>query len=213
MSEAAHIVAERRERAGKGAARQARREGKVPGVIYGGGEAPEIINLKHSELLKEWNKGRFLSTLYKVELDGKQVTVIPRDMQLDVVLDMPIHVDFLRLDENSRINLNIPVRFINDETCPGLKVGGVLNVVRHEVELMVPALNIPTEIVIDLAEVQAGDSIHISAIPLAEGCRPVIQDRDFTVATIAAPSGGAKAAAEDGEGEEEGGAEEEGGEE
>lgn len=211
MSEALQIAAERRERAGKGAARQARREGKVPGVIYGGGEAPEIINVSFNTMLKQSNTGRFLSTLYKIEMDGKETLVIPRDLQLDVVNDRPIHVDFLRMDENSQINLNIAVRFINEDICPGLKAGGVLNVVRYEIELMCPALRIPEEIVIDLAEIESGESLHISGVTLPDGCTPTITDRDFTVITIAAPSGSAADDEEETEAEE--GVEAEGGEE
>lgn len=195
---------------GKGAARAARREGLVPGVIYGGGKDPVAINVKHNLLLKALKRGKFLSTLLELDLGDEKVKVIPRDVQRDVVLDLPTHVDFLRLSERSRINLFVPVEFLNHEKSPGLKKGGVLNVVRHDVELKVRAGNIPEQLTCDLEGWEVGDSIHISSIPLPEGAKLVIQDRDFTVATIAAPSGLRSSEDEEGEGEGETEAAEEG---
>ena len=177
----------------------------VPGVVYGGGEDPVPVNIKQNELLKALKRGKFLTTLLDLEIGDKTIRVVPREVQRDVVLDLPIHVDFLRLSERSRINLMIPVEFVNHADSPGLKRGGVLNVVRHEVEMKVRAGAIPEKLVCDLAGSNVGDSIHISAIKLPPEATPVISDRDFTVATIAAPSG--LAAADDGEGEAEGGEE------
>lgn len=186
MSERPILSAEVRERAGKGAARAIRREGRVPAVIYGGKKAPESITIETRALVKEYDTGVFLRTLYDVEVGGKKSRVIPRDVQLHPVSDVPLHVDLLRLEKGARINIDVTVNFINEEECPGLARGGALNVVRHDVELSVPVDNIPTSIDADLTGLDIGGSIHISAIPLPEGCTPTITDRDFTVATIAA---------------------------
>ena len=176
-----------REESGKGAARRARRSGLVPGVIYGGNKDPQNINVKHNELLKRLKAGKFLSTLYNVKVDGEDNRVICRGVQRDVVKDLPTHVDFLRLSERSRINLFIPVEFINEEEAPGIKVGGVLTIVRNEVELMVTAGNIPDHLTADLTGKVVGDTIHISDITLPQGTRTTI-DRDFVIANISAPS-------------------------
>ncbi len=172
---------------GKGAARAARRENLVPGVIYGGGEEPTAINVKFNELLKLLKRGQFLSSLLTIKVGGKEVKAICRAVQRDVVKDLPVHVDFLRLSEKSRINLYIPVHFINHDDAPGLRRGGTLTVVRNEVELKVTAANIPDELVVDLTDHQIGDVIHISDITLPEGTRPMITDRDFVIANISAP--------------------------
>lgn len=172
---------------GKGAARAARRENLVPGVIYGGGEEPVAINVKFNELFKMLKAGQFLSTLLTLKVGGNKVRAICRAVQRDVVKDLPIHVDFLRLSEKSRINLFIPVNFINHEEAPGIKAGGGLTVVRAEVELKVTAANIPDELVVDLTGLEIGDVVHISDITLPEGTRPMITDRDFVIANIAAP--------------------------
>ncbi len=207
---------------GKGAARQARRDGFVPGVVYGGNKDPEAINIKQNVLLKQLKAGKFLSTLIKIKIDGDEQTVICRSVQRDIVKDLPVHADFLRLSERSRISLAIPVEFINEEECPGLKVGGVLTVVRNEVELRVRASNIPEALVVDLAGLEIGDVVRISDITMPDGAAPTITDRDFMIANISAPSAlAAEEDEEDGvEGEEgvEGaedaeGAEEEGGDE
>ncbi len=189
MAETPVLEAVARAGVGKGAARTARREGYVPGVIYGGGEAPQTINVKFNVLLKQLKAGKFLSTLLNVKVDGKDNRVICRGVQRDVVKDLPTHVDFLRLGEQTRINLYIPVEFINREKSPGLKRGGVLTVVRPEVELVVTAGAIPSQLVVDLTGTEINDTIHISNITLPEGTRPTITDRDFVIANIQAPSG------------------------
>ncbi len=173
---------------GKGAARSARREGLVPGVIYGGGEDPITINVKFNELLKMLRAGKFLSTLLNLKIDGKDQRVICRAVQRDIVKDLPTHVDFLRLSARSRINLYIPVDFQNHEESPGLKKGGVLTIVRPEVELKVTASDIPEQLTADLTGLDVGDTITISSITLPAGSRPMITDRDFVIANIAAPS-------------------------
>ena len=173
---------------GKGAARSVRREGRVPGVVYGGGEAAEPISLEYNETHKLIYAGHFLTTILELDIEGRKERVIPRDYQLDVVKDTPVHVDFLRLRAGSKLKVAVPVHFINAETAPGIKRGGTLNVVQHAVDLMVPADNIPDSITVDLAGLEINDSVHISSIALPEGCRPMIRDRDFTVATVAAPT-------------------------
>lgn len=197
MAENTVLNATARAGTGKGAARSARREGLVPGVIYGNGSDPQPINIKFNELLKRLKAGKFLSTLLTISVDGKEEKVICRNVQRDVVKDLPTHVDFLRLSARSRINLLIPVEFVGEEECPGLKRGGVLTVVRNEVELKVTAGNIPEKVIADLSGLQIGDTVTISAIDLPEGTRPMITDRDFMIANISAPSG--LAAADDDE--------------
>ena len=189
MAEAPVLEAVARTGTGKGAARTARREGYVPGVIYGGGEAPVTINVKFNTLLKRLKAGKFLSTLLNVQVDGVDTRVICRGVQRDVVKDLPVHVDFLRLSERSRINLFIPIEFINHELSPGLKKGGVLIETRNEIELMVTAGSIPEKIVVDLSGTNIHDTIHISNVTLPAGSRPTISDRDFAVASIQPPSG------------------------
>jgi large subunit ribosomal protein L25 len=179
------IKASARPRAGKGAARQARREGHVPAVIYGDGKAPTTIVVDSKDLSRAIGKGRFAATLFDVVVDGTKHRVIPRDVQLDPVRDYPIHVDFQRVGAKSRIRVNVPTRFINEAASPGLKRGGVLNVVRHVVEVTCPADSIPEVFEFDLTGLEIGRSIHISATKLPEGVRPTIVGRDFTVATIA----------------------------
>ena len=188
MADTPVIEAMARTGTGKGAARSARREGLVPGVIYGGGEDPQTINIKHNVFLKALKAGKFMSTLVNLKVDGQDNRVICRAVQKDVVKDLPTHADFLRLSARSRINLYIPVDFINEEECPGLKKGGVLTVVRNEVELKVTAGDIPEQLVVDLTGLDVGDTINISNINLPEGTRPMITDRDFVIANISAPS-------------------------
>jgi len=203
MAENKTLAASVRAGTGKGAARAARRENLVPGVIYGGGEEPVAITVKFNELFKMLKAGGFLSTLLTLVVDGKEQRVICRGVQRDVVNDLPRHVDFLRLSSKSRINLAIPVQFLNEETSIGLKAGGTLVVVRNEVELKVTAGNIPDHLEVDLAEVDMGDTIHMSDITLPEGTRPMIMDRDFVIASIAAPRGlSAEEEAEDAAAEE-----------
>ncbi len=190
---------------GKGAARQARREHFVPGIVYGGGAEPQPINIKYNELLKRLKAGRFLSTLFNLKVEGQEdVRVICRGVQRDVVKDLPIHVDLMRLRRTSRVNLFIHVDFINEDQAPGLKRGGVLTVVRPEVELEVTAGDIPEKITVDLTGLNIGDIVHISDVALPEGTRATITDRDFVIANISAPSGLRSAdAAEGDEGDEE----------
>ncbi|MGC9369002.1 MAG: 50S ribosomal protein L25/general stress protein Ctc [Paracoccaceae bacterium] len=189
---------------GKGAARQARRENLVPGIVYGGGEDPQPINIKYNELVKLLKAGRFLSTLFNLKVEGQDdVRVICRNVQRDVVKDLPTHLDLMRLRRTSRINLHIPVEFINEEEAPGIKKGGVLTVVRPDVELKVTAGDIPEKITVDLAGMNIGDIVHISDVPLPEGTRPMITDRDFVIANISAPSGLRSAEEEEGEAEAE----------
>lgn len=187
MAENAILNATVRVGKGKGAARAARREELVPGVMYGGGEKPLAINVKFNELFKMLKAGGFLSTLLTLKVGGNEERVICRGVQRDVVKDRPIHVDFLRLSATSRINLFIPVEFQNEEECPGLKKGGTLVVVRNEVELKVTAGDIPDVLVVDLAEKEIGDVVHFSEIDLPKGTRAMITDRDFVIANIAAP--------------------------
>ena len=183
------LVALERTGTGKGAARQARRDGLVPGIVYGGGSDPLPINIPFNALLKRLKAGRFLSTLFNLKVEGQEdVRVICRGVQRDVVKDLPTHVDFMRLRRTSRINLFIHVNFDNQETCPGIKKGGVLTVVRAEVELRVTAGDIPEKITVDLTGLNIGDVVTISSVTLPEGARPTI-DRDFVIANIAAPSG------------------------
>lgn len=188
MADMPIIEATARAGSGKGAARQARRDGMVPGVIYGGGAEPQTINIKDNVLLKALKAGKFMSTLINLKVDGVDNRVICRDVQKDVVKDLPIHTDFLRLSARSRINLYIPVEFQNEGDCPGLRKGGVLQVVRNEVELKVTAANIPDMLTADLTGLEIGDTINISDIDLPKGTRPMITARDFVIATIAAPT-------------------------
>ncbi len=182
------LHAEARTGTGKGAARQARRDGMVPGIIYGGDADPLPINIPFNILLKKLKEGRFLSTLFNMKVEGQEdVRVICRNVQRDVVKDLPTHVDFLRLRRTSKINLFIPVNFINQEEAPFDRQGGFLSVVRPEVELRVTAGDIPEEITVDLAGREIGDIIHISDVTLPAGAKPTI-DRDFVIANIAAPT-------------------------
>ena len=190
MAETDVFYCEVRERIGTGGARAARREGFVPGVLYGGDKGPVAIRLREREVSRAHAAGRMRSHLAKIDVPGQDYLqpVIAREVQLDPVSDRPIHVDMMRVDENTRIDVAVPVRFHNEEASPGLKRGGVLNIVRHTVDLFAPATAIPEHLDFDLTGLDIGDSIHISATKLPDGVTPVIRDRDFTVATIAAPS-------------------------
>ncbi len=183
--EMVELKATARARVGKGAARQVRREGRVPAVIYGDSKAPESISLDYKDLRQQYLKGHFTSTVFELDVDGTTHRVIPRDMQFDPIKDRPIHVDFLRIAKDGLIRVEIPVTFINEDKSPGLKRGGVLNIVRHGIEVWCPYDKIPSDIEIDLADAQIGHSVHISAVTLPEGINPTITDRDFTIATIA----------------------------
>ena len=202
MADILCIAAQKRDRAGKGSARSLRGEGRVPAVIYGEKKDPESISIAINDITKLYNAGRILSTLLDVDIDGKKHRVIARDVQLHPVRDTILHADFLRLGKGAKIAVEVPVRFLNEDTCPGLKSGGVLNVVRYTVELNCPADSIPEDIELDLSEASMGDSLHISEVTLPNGCEPVISDRDFTIATIAAPAAIRSDAAEDEEGAE-----------
>ena len=187
--EAQDFIAAVRTGTGKGAARQARREGNVPAIVYGDGKEPVALNINYNYLLKRLKQGRFLQSLFNLKVEGQDdVHVVCRGVQRDVVKDLPTHVDFLRIHDDSKIELFIHVEFVNHEASPGLKRGGTLTVVRHEVELEVTAGDIPDHITVDLTGRQIGDVIHINDITLPAGTRPTIK-RNFAVANIAAPSG------------------------
>jgi large subunit ribosomal protein L25 len=189
MSQASYeLKAEAREQVGKGSARAVRRDGKVPAVIYGDKQPPLAIALSYKDIFYKIHGGGFLTTVATIDVDGKKIQVLPKDFQLDPVRDFPMHVDFLRVGKNTLVNVNVPVHFINEEKSPGLKRGGTLNVVRHEVEFNCPANAIPDFITVDLEGIEIGVSIHISSVKLPEGVKPVIADRDFTIATIAGTS-------------------------
>lgn len=177
-----------RDRVGKGAARELRRNGLVPAVIYGDKKAPLSIAVSYKDTFRKIHEGGFLSHVIEIDVDGEKHRVIPKDYQLEPVRDFLVHVDFLRVGKNSVLTVEVPVHFENQETSPGIKKGGVLNVVRHTVECTVPANAIPEHLVVDLAKAEVGDSIHISSVDLPKGVVPTITDRDFTIATIAAPS-------------------------
>lgn len=185
MSKIVQLKATARGRAGKGASRAVRRQGLIPGVVYGDKKEPQLISLANKDLQPHVTTGRFLSTLIDLDVDGQTVRAIPRDVQFEPVRDFLVHVDFLRLGANARIAVEVPVHFKNHELAPGLKKGGVLNIVRHEIELYCPADLIPDEVLIDLAGYEIGQSIHISAVTLPANVAPVIKDRDFTIASIA----------------------------
>jgi large subunit ribosomal protein L25 len=189
MADDLSLSATVRKSVGKGAAREARRNDFVPGVIYGGSEAPLNINVKFNELLKRLNAGRFMSTLINLTVEGKTTQVICRDIQKHIVKDLPTHLDFMRLSKTARIKLFIPVVFNNQDICKGIKRGGVLTVVRPEVELLVNAMEIPSALEVDIKDFEVGDTITISNIVLPSGTETTIKGRDFVVANIQAPSG------------------------
>lgn len=178
------VSVEVRERTGTGGAREARRSGLVPGVLYGGPRGAVSISVKRNELVKAISTGKFIAQMVDLEHKGERQPVIARDIQFHPVTDEPVHIDFYRVEENSVITLNVPVHFINDEKSPGIKRGGVLNIVRHDIEVRCKAGNIPSEIVVDLTGFDIGDSIHISSVTLPDGVKPVITNRDFTIATV-----------------------------
>ena len=220
MSAQSVISAEMRDRAGKGAARAVRRAGRVPAVIYGDKKDPIMVSLEPRELRKQLHTGHFFSTVYSVEIaGGDKVRVLPRDVQFHPVKDETLHVDFLRVSKSTRTNVMVSCNFVNEDDSPGLTRGGMLNVVRHEVEVVCGVDDIPSEFELDLTGLDIGDSIHASALKLPEGVELTISDRDFTIATIAAPTlkteeeEEAEAAAEAGEAEAEEAAEEESSEE
>ena len=188
MSEQLTLPAEARDRAGKGASRALRRDGRVPAVVYGDKQEPLSVHIEEKLLAKMLSTGHFMNSVIMVEVDGKPNRTLPKDVQFHPVSSRPIHVDFLRIGEHSKVHVNVPVRFDNEEASPGLKRGGVLNVVQHDLELVCDAAEIPDEIHIDLTGLEIGDSIHISQVKLPKGAKPANADDDFTVATIVAPS-------------------------
>jgi large subunit ribosomal protein L25 len=196
MSEQLTLSAEARDRAGKGASRAVRREGRVPAVIYGDKQEPLTIHLEEKALVKAMANGHFMNSVVMIDVGGGQTRTLPKDVQFHPVTDRPLHVDFLRIAEHAKVHVEVPIRFVGDDNSRGIKRGGVLNAVRHELELVCDAANIPDEIEIDLSGLDIGDSLHISQVRLPQGTEWAITDRDFTVATIVAPSG-MKAEAED----------------
>ena len=188
MSEQLTLPAETRDRAGKGASRELRRDGRVPAVVYGQKKDPLSIHVEEKLLSKMLSSGHFMNSVVMVEVGGKPTRTLPKAVDFHPVTSRPIHVDFLRISEPTKVSVNVPVRFDNEEASPGLKRGGVLNVVQHEIELVCDAAHIPDELHIPLDGLEIGDSIHISDVTLPEGSKPAIEDRDFTVATIVAPS-------------------------
>ena len=188
MSDALTLPAETRERAGKGASRALRREGRVPAVIYCGNEEPLSIHVEEKELRRQLGTGHFFSSVVELTVGGKTLRTLPKDVAFHPVNDRPLHVDFLRLAKDAKVHVNVPVHFANEEASPGLKRGGVLNIVRHELDLICAPDSIPEEISIDVTGLEVGDSIHISHVKLPQGAASAITDRDFTIATIVAPS-------------------------
>lgn len=202
MSQSTTLKADVRERVGKGSARAIRRDGNIPAVIYGDKQAPLAITVSAKDIYYRIYGGGFSTTVLNIEVDGKTIRALPKEYQLDVVKDVPLHVDFLRVSKDTVVTVNIPVHFINEELSPGLKRGGVLNIVRHEVEVLCLANIIPDNLIVDLKGTEIGDAIHISAINLPKNVEPVIADRDFTIATVAAPAGLKSEGDEAAEGEE-----------
>ena len=188
MSEQLTLPAEQRERAGKGASRELRRGGRVPAVIYGDKKEPLSVHVEEKLLTKLLSTGHFMNTVVMIDAGGTPHRTLPKDVQFHPVSSRPIHVDFLRIGEHSQVHVNVPVVFLNEEASPGIKRGGVLNIVRHDLELICDAAEIPEQIEIDLDGLEIGDSIHISAITLPKGSKSAIEDRDFTIATVVAPS-------------------------
>ena len=188
MSEQLTLSAETRERAGKGAARGLRREGRVPAVVYGNNEAPLAIHLEEKVLVKALSTGHFMNSVVMIDAGGAPVRTLPKDVQFHPVSDRPLHVDFLRISEHAKVTVAVPIRFIDEEESKGLKRGGVLNAVRHDLELVCDAAEIPEQVEISLAGLDIGDSLHISQVKLPSGTESAITDRDFTIATIVSPS-------------------------
>ena len=188
MADIISLAAEPRERAGKGAARATRRAGRIPAVIYGNKETPSMVSIHPIDLMHQIRGGGFFSKVYEIEADGKKHRVLPRDIQLHPVTDQPIHVDFMRFSKTTRLVVEVAVIFVGEEECPGLRQGGVLNIVRHAIEMRASPDSIPESVEIDLSGYNVGDSVHISSATLPGDVELTITDRDFTVATIAAPS-------------------------
>ena len=188
MSEQLTLPAEARDRAGKGASRALRREGRVPAVVYGEKKEPLSIHVEEKLLTKMLHTGHFMNSVVMIDVGGKATRTLPKAVDFHPVTSRPVHVDFLRISEHTKVTVAVPVRFDNDEESPGLKRGGVLNVVQHELEIVCDAASIPNEIHIDLTGLEIGDSIHIGEVKLPDGVVPSNKDEDFTVATIVSPS-------------------------
>ena len=189
MSDTLTLPAEARDRAGKGASRALRRSGRVPAVVYGGNEEPLAVHVEEKELVRQLGTGHFFNSIVEVEVDGKKLRTLPKDVAFHPVTDRPLHADFLRVSKDAKVHVNVPVVFANEEASPGLKRGGVLNIVRHDLDLVCAPDRIPDEVTIDVTGLEVGDSIHISQVKLPSGVESGIADRDFTIATIVAPSG------------------------
>ena len=188
MSDQLTLSAEARDRGGKGASRHLRREGRVPAVIYGDKKEPVSIHLAERDLMKALGTGHFMNSVVMIDGVGGTIRTLPKDVQIHPVSDRPLHVDFLRIGEHSTVTVAVPLVFENEEDSPGIKRGGVLSIIQHDVELVVDAAEIPDQITVDLTGLEVGDSIHISSVTLPRGAKPAIDDRDFTIATITAPS-------------------------
>jgi len=183
------LTAELRVRAGKGATRATRRAGRVPGVVYGGAQDPMAISLEPRELSRALAKRGFLATLVDLSVDGVTQRTLPREVQYHPVTDAPLHVDFMRVGATSRVTVSVPVVFVNQELSIGIRRGGILNIVRHGIELICPVDNIPDRLTVSLEGLDIGDSVHISSVTIPEGCRPTITTRDFTIASVAPSQG------------------------
>ena len=188
MADITVLTANTREKVGKGSAREARRQGNIPAVIYGDKKSPIPIVLEKKILERQLSTGGFFNTLFDIDINGELSRVLPRDVQLHPVTDVPEHVDFLRVSAATKVSVEVPVEFIGDDVSPGIKSGGVLNVVRYSVEVSCTPDLIPSNLLLDLSTAEIGDSLHISAVNLPEGVTPTISDRDFTIATIVAPT-------------------------
>ncbi len=188
MSETLHLPAETRERAGKGASRALRREGRTPAVIYGGNQDPIAIHVEEKELRRQLGTGHFFNSIVELTVGGETVRTLPKDVAFHPVSERPLHADFLRVSAHATVEVSVPVIFVNEAKSPGLKKGGVLNIVRHELDLVCDADAIPDDVAVDVSGADIGDSIHISSVALPAGSRSAITDRDFTIATIVAPS-------------------------
>jgi large subunit ribosomal protein L25 len=199
MSDVKQLKAVARDRAGKGAARAVRRQGQVPAVIYGGGAPAQMIALDFNTTKQLIFAGHFLTTVFEIDVDGQVTRAIPRDYQLDPVKDFPVHIDFLRVAAGQTVTVEVPVHVVGQERSPGMKGGGALNLVRHTIELVVPADAIPDFVEADVSALDFNDSLHISAVKLPDGARPAITDRDFTILSITAPAGARETAGESAE--------------
>jgi large subunit ribosomal protein L25 len=189
MSDQLELAAETREQVGKGASRLLRREGRVPAVIYGNKQDPESIHVEEKALMRLLMKGHFMNSVVMIEVGGKKVRTLPKDVSFDAVTERPVHADFLRIGAHTTVHVNVPVVFTDEDEAPGIKTGkGVLNIIQHELELVCDAAEIPDDITISLAGREIGDSIHISNVTLPKGVTPAITDRDFTIATIVPPT-------------------------